>query len=330
MHVLPLSFALLTYTGYWRPVDWPSTSVKYWAYCIYSTAMIFLLHTFALCGLVDCFMIKDVEIFIEKFSLFLSVLGVCLKVMNLVLRRDEVIGLTDMLVKDVCTPRDNYETEIQQRFDRTAMTITIYCEILNESAVFFATVAQLKHYIDTHTLPLSDWVPYDISSTGVYWATVLHQTIGLMVCANASVAHETLISGFMIQTCAQLDIFCHRARTLPNLLQEAQKYSTSKADQKMRERQLIREFVHHHRYIYRFADRVTAVFTLMILLQFTISSTVLCLSVYEMSKKNLLSFEFAWSSLYLGCMLMQIFLYCWFGNEVTLKVGHSIVFRQKC
>lgn len=134
--------------------------------------------------------------------------------------------------------------------------ITIGCEILNESAVFFATVAQFQFFINTRTLPLSDWVPYDISSNIAFWATMVHQTIGLMVCANASVAHETLISGFMIQTCAQLDILCHRARTLPDLLREAQKSSTSKDDFKAREQRLIREFVHHHRFIYRWKAKL--------------------------------------------------------------------------
>ncbi|XP_072746701.1 putative odorant receptor 92a [Anoplolepis gracilipes] len=325
MHTLPLSFALLTYTGYWRPVN--LTSVKYWAYSVYSVVMIFLLYSFAFCGLVDCFMIEDLETFIEKFSLFLSVLGVCCKVMNLVLRRNEIIGLTDMLLTDICIPRDNHETDIQQKSDRNAKTITIYCEILNESAVFFATIAQFRHFVKTRTLPLSDWVPYDISLTAVYWATVLHQTIGLIVCANGSVAHETLISGFMIQTCAQLDILCHRARILPDLLREAQKSGSSKEDLKAQEQKLVRELVHHHRYVYRFAERINTVFTLMILVQFSISSTVLCLSIYKMSKKSLLSFEFAWSLSYLGCMLMQIYLYCWFGNEVTLKsteVGNAV------
>ncbi|XP_050451475.1 odorant receptor 67a-like [Cataglyphis hispanica] len=325
MHTLPLSFALLTYTGYWQPAN--LTPIKYWAYSVYSVVMIFLLHSFTFCGLIDCFMIEDLETFIEKFSLFLSVLGVSCKVMNLVLRRDKIIGLTDMLLTDICTPRDNHEMNIQRKFDRNAKTITIYCEILNESAVFFATIAQFRHFANTRTLPLSDWVPYDISSTTVYWATVLHQTIGLMVCANASVAHETLISGFMIQTCAQLDILCHRAHMLPNLLRKAQKSSTSKEDLKAREQWLVRELVHHHRYVYRLAERVNTVFTLMILLQFSISSTVLCLSIYKMSTKSLLSFEFAWSLSYLGCMLMQIYLYCWFGNEVTLKsieVGNAI------
>ncbi|XP_011695163.1 PREDICTED: odorant receptor Or1-like [Wasmannia auropunctata] len=260
MHTLPLSFALLTYTGYWRPVH--LTSIKYWAKPVNHT------HT--------------THISPNIFAIFL------------------------------------------QRFSRI---ITICCEILNESAVFFATVAQFRFFVSTRTLPLSDWVPYDISSTTAFWATMLHQTIGLMVCANASVAHETLISGFMIQTCAQLDILCHRARTLPDSLREARKCSTSKEDFKARGRRLVRELVHHHRYVYRFAERINTVFTLMIFVQFTVSSTVLCLSIYKMLTKNLLSLEFAWSFSYLGCMLMQIYLYCWFGNEVTLKsteIGSAI------
>ncbi|XP_011695162.1 PREDICTED: odorant receptor 4-like [Wasmannia auropunctata] len=272
--------------------------------------------------------------FIEKFSLFLTVLGVCCKVTNLTVRRNEIIDLTDMLLKDICVPRNDHEMDIQQRFDRSAKyvlwIITICVEILNESVAFFATVAQFRFFVTTRTL-LSNWVPYDISSTTAFWATMLHQTIGLLVCANASVAHETLISGFMIQTCAQLDILCHRARTLPNSLREARKCSTSKEDFKARGRRLVRELIHHHCYIYRFAERINTVFTLMIFVQFTTSSTVLCLSMYKMLMKNLLSLEFAWSFSYFGCMLMQIYLYCWFGNEVTLKwsAGRRVLSRFK-
>lgn len=126
MHTLPLSFALLTYTGYWRPVDWPSTSIKYRMYVVYTVMMIFLLHSFAFCGIVDCFMINDLEAFIEKFSLFVSVGGVCCKVMNLVLRRSNIIGLTDMLLKDMCVPKDSHEADIQRRFDRDAKCVNFY------------------------------------------------------------------------------------------------------------------------------------------------------------------------------------------------------------
>ncbi|XP_025989821.2 odorant receptor 13a [Solenopsis invicta] len=325
MHTLPLSFALLTYVGYWRPVN--LTSVKYWAYIVYSIAMIFLLYSFTFCGLVDCFITKDLDKFIEKFSLFLSVLGVCCKVANLALRRNDIIDLTEMLLTNICVPRNEHETNIQRRFDRSAKTITICCEILNESCVFFGTIAQLQYFISTRTLPQCDWVPYDISSTIAYWITVVHQIIALIVCANSSVAHETLIAGFMIQTCAQLDILCHRARTLPDSLREARKSSTSKENFKAQELRLVRELVHHHRFVYRFAERITSIFTLMIFVQFTISSTVIGLIIYKMLTRSLFSIEFAWHSSYLGSMLVQIYLYCWFGNKVTLKsteIGSAI------
>lgn len=123
MHTLPLSFALLTYTGYWRPIN--LTLIKYWAYNVYSVVMISLLYSFMFCGLVDCFMIEDLETFIEKFSLFLSVFGVSCKVLNLVLRRDEIIGLTDMLLTDICVPRDNHEMNIQRKFDYNAKCVLI-------------------------------------------------------------------------------------------------------------------------------------------------------------------------------------------------------------
>ena len=121
MHTLPLSFALLTYTGYWRPVHF--TSIKYWMYTIYSIVMNFLLYSFTFCGLVDCFILKDLETFIEKFSLFLTVLGVSCKVINLAVRRDEIIGLSNMLLKDICIPRNDQETDIQRGFDRNAKCV---------------------------------------------------------------------------------------------------------------------------------------------------------------------------------------------------------------
>lgn len=101
--------------------------------------MILLLHTFAFCGLVDSFLINDLETFIEKFSLFLSVLGVCCKVLNLVFRRDEIINLTDMLLKDICLPRDSHEADIQQGFDRSAKCV-VFDYIVNLTVKFYVII----------------------------------------------------------------------------------------------------------------------------------------------------------------------------------------------
>ncbi|XP_020297436.1 odorant receptor Or2-like [Pseudomyrmex gracilis] len=70
----------------------------------------------------------------------------------------------------------------------------------------------------------------------------------------------------------------------------------------------------------KFAHTVNEVFTVMMFVQFSISSLVLCMSVYKISTMtSLFTLDFAYISSYLCAMLTQVFLYCWYGNEVTLK-----------
>ncbi|KAI4483565.1 hypothetical protein M0804_007825 [Polistes exclamans] len=319
MHTLPLSFALLTYVGFWRPVNWSPNSFKYLLYNIYTIFMVSMLYAFTFCGFMDALIDHNLDNLLEKFSLFISVIGVCIKVTNILINRKNIISVTNMLLNEQCIPRDSKELAIKQKFDKNARIITIYCEILNEATVFFATVAQFGKFIKTRTLPVANWTPYDHTSSTMLWITLFHQTFGLMVCANSSVAHETIISGLMIQICAQLEILCHRAKILPTLLEKKQKHCSSEKDLKKIENRVIGELVEYHLYVYKFTQKVNDVFNLMIFMQFSLSSTVLCMSVYKLSTKDLISFDFLWTFCYLACMLIQLFLYCWYGNEVTLR-----------
>ncbi|XP_033175465.1 odorant receptor Or1-like [Bombus impatiens] len=319
MHRLPLSFALLTYCGYWRPAKWPHTSLKYRLYNVYSVFMILLLYFFTFCSCVDSFTSKNLEAMTDKFSLCVSVVGVCLKVANLFVRRGKIINVMNILLNENCIARDDQEERIQRKNDDYARKLAIYCEILNESAVFFATVGQYKKLISMRELPVSDWMPYDLSSQKVYTISLVYQTVGLLICANTSVANETLIAGLMIQVGTQFEIFCHRARNLSFSLTSARRNTMSNEEFKIRCNKIIGNLIRHHYDIYEFAKTVNSVFQYMIFLQFCISSIVLCLSVYQFSTVDPFSMNFLWSGFYLCCMLMQVYLYCWFGNEVTLK-----------
>ncbi|KAF7385338.1 hypothetical protein HZH68_013768 [Vespula germanica] len=319
MHILPVSFALFTYVGYWRPVNWPKNSFKSYLYNLYTLFMIFILCLFAFCEIVDAYVDHNVNTFIEKFTLTISVVAVCIKVINLNLRRESVISLINMLLKDDCIPRNSEEQKIKRKFDENAKKITIYCEFLNEATVVFAIISQIVDAVKERILPLANWTPYDHSSNIMFWLSLIHQSVALLVCANASVAHETIISGLMLQICAQLEILGHRVKTLPMLLEMARKNCDNIFHWKREEKRIIRELIEYHLYIYGFATRVNNVFTTMIMLQFSISSIVLCLTVYRMSKAEITSFEFLWAVFYLASMFMQIFLYCWYGNEVILK-----------
>lgn len=120
MHVLPVSFALLTYTGYWRPVHFPVNSLKYWLYNLYSLFMLILLNTFVFYGVVDSLLSTSVYEFVDKCYLFLSIGGVWCKIVHLFIRRGKIIGMDEMLLKENCVPKDAEEVSIREKFERHA------------------------------------------------------------------------------------------------------------------------------------------------------------------------------------------------------------------
>lgn len=57
-----------------------------------------------------------------------------------------------------------------------------------------------------------------------------------------------------------------------------------------------------------------------IAMQFVVSTLVVCSNLYQMTKSTTLDASYFPLLLYMSCMLTQIFIYCWYGNEVKLKV----------
>ncbi|KAG7189250.1 hypothetical protein KM043_008810 [Ampulex compressa] len=69
----------------------------------------------------------------------------------------------------------------------------------------------------------------------------------------------------------------------------------------------------------RFATTVNYIFNSVLFIQFFGSILVLCASVYYLSVALAVSVEFFGLVFYTICMFVQIFIYCWSGNEVTIK-----------
>lgn len=70
---------------------------------------------------------------------------------------------------------------------------------------------------------------------------------------------------------------------------------------------------------YSFAETVNTNFATIICLQFGVSMLVVCANLYKLVMVSEAGDLIILLS-YTACMLSQIFLYCWFGNELKLKV----------
>jgi len=64
---------------------------------------------------------------------------------------------------------------------------------------------------------------------------------------------------------------------------------------------------------------VNARFKQIIGFQFMASTMLTCSNLYQLTKSTLNADHFP-LIVYTSCILTQIFIYCWFGNKVKLKV----------
>lgn len=173
-------------------------------------------------------------------------------------------------------------------------------------------------------LPYRVWLPYDYNKSLMFWITSIQQIMTLIFATIINVGTETLIFGLFLQTCVQLEIFKCRLQLAINKTARSRKDLSCSSSEK--EGITISRYIYHHLSIYKYAKTVNRIFSQVLFCQFCGSILVLCTSVYYMST-HITGSEVATLSAYTICMFVQIFVYCWSGNEVILKsnsIGNAI------
>lgn len=61
------------------------------------------------------------------------------------------------------------------------------------------------------------------------------------------------------------------------------------------------------------------VFAVPLLVQFGVGGWILCMAAYKIVSLDVLSIEFASITLFITCILIELFIFCYYGNEVTVE-----------
>nr|XP_015833042.1 PREDICTED: odorant receptor Or1 isoform X4 [Tribolium castaneum] len=160
-------------------------------------------------------------------------------------------------------------------------------------------------------LPLPAWYPYNTDITPFYEITYVCQVISMWFLATANMNMDSLIAALMIYVGAQCDI-------LSDNLKKMKTFSKIKEEQAKFNQTLI-DRIEHHKKILQFAYDCNASYNFIILAQFFTSSLAIALSMFQLTLVDPLSMESFPLLSYAFGMALQIFLYCWFGNEVEAK-----------
>ncbi|CAL1679073.1 unnamed protein product [Lasius platythorax] len=315
MQILSFNFFLYTISGMWRPIEWSSKCFKM-LYSMFTCFTMCLLIILFLAQLLDIILVIDnVDDFAANSLLLLSVISVLFKAVAAVTRRDKIVNLIETLQKKPCRAYNEEENDIQMKFDRLIRSYSISYTSLASFSATGAVIGGVLNILEGE-LPFRTWVPYDYTSPLLFWITSIQELVALIFATIVNVATETTVLGFCLQICAQFEILEHRLqRMAKEKKKETFRISLNDASN---ETGRLSEHILHHLCIIRLAKIINNVFSQVIFVQFFASILVLCLTLYHLSSHMTIA-DFVTLIVYTLCMFVQIFVYCWAGNEVMLK-----------
>ncbi|XP_053997918.1 odorant receptor 46a-like [Hylaeus anthracinus] len=302
MRILRATFTILNLCGWLRPSFWISPYQKI-LYNFYTVFLFLTIHSLLFTQILDVvFNVRNQNEFSDNIYESLAVFMSCCKMCSFLLNRKKVKLLIDTLQKKPFLPMNAEEYEIRRRCEQTATRNTIGYTIMIECCVVFMWTTSVFRDFGRRQLTYRAWIPYDYSSSLLtFTVTYTYQTSTVMIGSIMNIAYDTLHSGMLMHTYCQLEILEHR---LKNVTKD-DNYS-------------VEQCAHYHHRIFQFAAMLNKTFKTTACIQFLMSASIVCFNLYRITQKDL-GARLAETVFYAFCMIMEIFYYCWYGNEVRLK-----------
>ncbi|XP_024885581.1 odorant receptor 94a-like isoform X1 [Temnothorax curvispinosus] len=305
MRILNLSFIFLTICGCWRPNSWSSLHKRV-AYYVYTSIIVFIMSTGTLLLIIDLILIVDnADDFCDSFLFIMDMLNSCFKVLILLINRKNIIMLIEILMKKPCKPSTSAEINIFYKFDKSIEINSWRYASLPAATILSLLLSSLFINLKKRTLMFRTWLPFDYSSTFLFYLTYIYQMIAMFAAAAVSVGCDTLICGLLVHICCQIEILTYRLRSFVS-------YSN-----------VLRDSVRHHCDIFKLAFTVNERFRLAIAIQFTLTTLMICFCFYQISIATTKGKHIDMIT-YVATILVQNFLYCWYGNELKIK-SHQMI-----
>ncbi|KAK1122366.1 hypothetical protein K0M31_009588 [Melipona bicolor] len=290
------------------------------------------------------FIVETQDEFCDNVYLTLAFFISCLKMYSVLSSRENITAMTNMLESAPFQPETKEEIEIREKCDKQASSNAFYYALLIELTATIISVLTLPisglHKDESRKLLYRMWLPINYTSTARYSFIYAQQMLSLGFSALLHVACDCLVWALLMFTYNQIEIFGHRLKHIKrndqnettrlciryhNLIYRYSKpivfqiyftqiHRLSTNAMKEESKQQIR-LVHDS----RFATMINKEFESVIFIQFATSMLTICINLYILTSANISFERILQLTMYSSCMLTQIYIFCWYGNEVKLK-----------
>nr|XP_003704378.1 PREDICTED: odorant receptor 46a, isoform A-like [Megachile rotundata] len=287
--------------GCWRPRSWASTYKKL-LYTVYTVFVFTLLNTVMVLQIMDLVLnVENQDELSEGFYMMLTMFVACHKMYSILTSKKNIVALTRILENEPFLPENEEEVDIRKKFDDIAQKQAyVYTTAIEVAVLFQSCVGALN--MGGQKLPFRMWLPQKYLSLTVLVIANIQQAMSLITGALVHIGCDNLIWGLLLHTCSQIEILEYRLRAI-----------------KPGESQSAKSSARYHDLVYRFAKMINEEFKMVIVVQFTVTTMIVCFNLYLLLTTENMNTKFLIVVLYTCSMLTQIFIYCWYGTKVKMK-----------
>ncbi|KAJ3656612.1 hypothetical protein Zmor_015676 [Zophobas morio] len=314
-----LNIKCIHFFGYFSP-EFAENSKKRILFRIYATVFVgfaFVLSLLSqIANMIDAF--GDMEKMTEASFLLFTNIVQCLKLYCFMKYGARVWRLVHSLNRKIFKPRNATQYDVLKRDIGRSKIITKL--FLLACTITYASWC-VSPFLDKKgengvRLPLSGWYPFSTKETPAFELAYAYQIFTTWVGGLGDISMDTFMSGAIMVISAELSVLNNALETLKQrFVDDPQKI---REEEKLVNKELVRCVI-HYKNIIGFANEVTYLFTDCITAQFLVGVIIVCMSMFQMSLVPVMSFRFFAMMLYQICVLMEMFLWCYYGNEVILK-----------
>nr|ARO76431.1 odorant receptor 26 [Conogethes punctiferalis] len=226
---------------------------------------------------------------------------------------DLIIGLNDELFNQ---EGERYAQLLKQTAQRSFYLMRLFysCGV---STVSLWTLFPVVQYFQGKEVELPFWTPLDIEKPSMFAIVVAHSSYMVLLLSMGNTTSDVFIGAMLYQCSTQLRILRASFETLPERAKKLSEELNENYDMILHE--LLVKCILHFQKIADMAEVILQVYGWAVLVLFGVGGWMMCTAAYTFITVDILSMEFASAVFFIICILIELYIYCYLGNEVTLE-----------
>ncbi|KAJ0173797.1 hypothetical protein K1T71_010946 [Dendrolimus kikuchii] len=269
----------------------------------------------------------DMDAVSEASYLLFTQASVCYKTTAFLINNKSLIELLQFMEIELFQP----QSEVHEKILLVqARKIKLLCTFFLTSAITTCTLwAMIPLFDDASrkSFPFKIWMPVTEKSLG-YELGYVYQMISIYISALLFIAVDSVVLSMIKFGCAQLEMIMDKTQKVESISLLLEDDMKDKLCNKNSNR--IVECIKHHQEIIRFIKLVEDTYHNNIFFQLSGTVAIICNIGLRISIVDHHSVQFFSMINYMVTMLSQLFLYCWCGNELTIRSEDLRVSLYEC